>query len=216
MNEINPIYQGEAAIIIGTGPSLSDEQLKIAINAQIYGRARLFGCNNAYQVAILDVHLACNWQWWDKYFEDIKSHSCDKWTPRKESADKYEGVNYIEERWAGGLSINPSYIHAHHGSGPQIVNLATLYGCTKLLLIGWDMRFPGKISDHEYTGKRHFHNETDLTSKHWPRTGPNGELAGLIKEMETIKPADYGIEIINCTPNSAMTCFPMGNLEDCL
>jgi hypothetical protein len=47
-------------------------------------------------------------------------------------------------------------------------------------------------------------------------TGPNGELSGLIKEMETIHPADYGIRIINCTPGSAMTHFEMMDLTDAI
>jgi hypothetical protein len=51
--------------------------------------------------------------------------------------------------------------------------------------------------------------------RHFTRNlGPNGELIGLIKEMETIHPSDYGIEIINCTPGSALTHFPMGELRD--
>ena len=51
--------------------------------------------------------------------------------------------------------------------------------------------------------------------QHFTRNlGPDGELVGLIKEMETIKPEDYGIEIINCTPDSAMKCFPFGELKD--
>jgi hypothetical protein len=78
------------------------------------------------------------------------------------------------------------------------------------------MRFPGKITDRNYTEPRHFFGEDELTKTHWPKTDPNGDLGGLIKEMETIIPSDYGIEIINATPNSAMTCFPMMSLDDAI
>lgn len=194
------------AVIIGTGPSLTDDQLELCSHMP------RFGVNNAFQLG-LDVHLACNWQWWDEYWPEIKDDPCEKWTPRKKSADKY-GVNYIEEVWIDGLSTNKTKIAAHHGSGPQIVNIALHYGVKRMLLIGWDMRYPDKVSDKQYKSDRHYFGEYPSKLQHWPKTGAQGQLEGLIKEMETIKPEDYGIEIINCTPNSAMKCFPMGNLED--
>lgn len=186
-------------IIIGTGPSLTQEQLN-----QV-SHLKKFGVNNAFEFD-LDVHLACNWQWWDVYWDQIKDYRCDKWTPRIESAEKY-GINYIEERWADGLSTDPSYIHAHHGSGPQVVNLALHYGVKTMILIGWDMC---------YREKRHYFGEYPKSLQHFPRVGPNGEMTGLIKEMETINPEDYGIEIINCSPESALTCFPLKSLSECL
>ena len=198
-------FQGMTGVIVGTGPSLTDKQLKAVEHLP------KFGVNNAFKLG-LDVHLACNWQWWDRYWDEIKDYPCDKWTPRKESAEKY-GINYIEERWEPGLSADKSYICAHHGSGPQIVNIALHYGIKKMILIGWDMKYPGKVTDKHYTGKRHYFGEYPKELQHWPRTGPNGELAGLIREMETINPSDYGIEIVNCTPNSAMTHFPFRSLS---
>lgn len=75
-----------------------------------------------------------------------------------------------------------------------------------MLLVGWDMR---------HQGKRHYFGEYPGPMHHVTKNlGPNGELIGLIKEMETIKPADYDIEIINCTPGSALTHFPQGRLDD--
>ena len=200
--------EDRVCVVIGTGPSLTQEQLD-----QV-SHLRWFGVNNAFRLG-LDVHLACNWQWWDEYYDEIKDYDCHKWTPRKESADKYK-LNYIEEVWIDGLSTDNTKIAAHHGSGPQIVNMALHYGVKKMILIGWDMRYPGKVTDKQYEGQRHYFGEYPKQLQHWPRTGTNGELSGLIKEMETINPADYGIEIINCTPDSAMTCFPMMDLEVCL
>jgi hypothetical protein len=202
----------KTAIVAGNGPSLTPGLIRI-INQQ-KGKHRIFGCNNAIFYLDLDAHLACNYQWWDFYAEQVKEHPCDKWTPRKESAEKYPWVRYIEERWEDGLSTDKSYICAHHGSGPQILNIALHYGYERFLLIGWDMRYPGKISNHQYNGQRHFFGEYPSSMQHWPRTGQNGELTGLIKEMETIKPERYGIEIINCSPGSAMKCFPMSTLEE--
>jgi len=77
------------------------------------------------------------------------------------------------------------------------------------------MRYLGKTGPSTYTRRRYL-DEDPLTINHWPQTGPNGEQTGLIKEMETIVPADYGIEIINCTVDSAMHCFPMMDLREAI
>lgn len=158
----------------------------------------------------------CNYQFWDYYWPKIKGFRCHKWTTRPELQGKYEGLNYIREEWIDGLSTDKSYIAAHHGTGPQVINLAYHYGCEVIILIGWDMKYPGKVTNTEYLGKRHYFGEYPKELQHWPRTEANGDLGGLIKEVETIKPEDYGIEIINCTPESALTCFPLKSLSECL
>lgn len=203
---INPIYQGQTAILCGTGPGITKEVIQSCNAARASGDVKLFGVNLNYRIFDLDVHLACNSGFWDEFWNDIKTHPCEKWTPREESAEQYS-INFIEERWAPGLSTDPSYIHAHHGSGPQSVNLALHYGITRMILVGWDMRYPPG-------GKRHYFGEYPAPLLHWPQTGPNGEMTGLISEMETIRPDDYGIEIVNCTPGSALKHFPSGDLKD--
>ena len=196
-------------VIIGTGPSLTLEQIEKV------SHLRKFGANRAFEFNV-DVLHGCNYQFWDHYWPQVKDLPCEKWTTRPELKGKYPGLNYIEERWIDGLSTDPSYVAAHHGTGPQVLNLALHYGCKVMFLIGWDMKFPGKIDNRRYTGKRHYFGEDPLTEIHWPKTSPDGSLGGLIREMETIHPEDYGIEIINCTPGSAMTCFPMMDLDKAL
>ena len=202
-------YPGETAIVCGTGPSITPEIIK-TVN---HSGHRVFGANRAYEIFNCDVIHGCNYQFWHHYWPQIKGQSFDKWTTRPELEGVYPSLEYIEERWEDGLSSDPSWISAHHGTGPQLVNIAYLYGCTRLLLVGWDMRYLGKTGPRQYTRRRYL-GEDPLTINHWPQTGPNGEQTGLIKEMETIRPADYGIEIINCTPDSAMHCFPMGELSE--
>ena len=77
------------------------------------------------------------------------------------------------------------------------------------------MAYKGKTGPREYTQRRYL-GEDPLTINHWPKTGPNGEQTGLIAEMETIIPKDYGIEIINTTVDSAMRCFPVMDLNEAI
>lgn len=191
----------DVGVIVGCGPSLTLDQLDKVSHLKRYG------ANRSFEFGV-DVVLGCNFEFWDHYWPEIKDLPCDKWTTHPTLKDsRPDGLNWIEGRWEDGISTNPDYIAYHHGSGPQILNLAYHYGVRRFILIGWDMC---------YREKRHYFGEDALTEKHHPRTGPNGELAGLIKEMETINPEIYGIEIINCTPDSAMTCFPMMPLDEAL
>ena len=208
MTDIPRKFPGDAAIVCGTGPSITPE----IIDAVNHSGLRVFGANRAYEIFNCEVVHGCNHQFWHHYWPDIKGRSFDKWTTRPELENVYPGLEYIEERWEDGLSSDPTWISAHHGTGPQLVNIAYLYGCTRLLLVGWDMRYLGKTGPREYTRRRYL-DEDPLTINHWPQTGPDGEQTGLIAEMETIHPEDYDIEIINCTPGSAMKCFPMGELS---
>jgi hypothetical protein len=204
-------FKDQTVIVAGTGPSLTQDVCILCNNSGL----PIYGCNNTWTALNLDVFLACNPEYYDHYWERIRFNPMKKYTWDKATAEKY-GINYIAGRWADGLSTDPNFIHYHHGAGPQILNVALHHGFQRMLLVGWDMRYPGKIDRYNFTEKRHFFGEDSLTKKHYPNTGPNGEFTGLIKEMETIKPEEYGIEIINCTPNSAMTCFPFGNLKDYL
>ena len=208
---IEPIYYGQTAAIIGTGPSLTQEQLDKVKHL------KKFGANRAFEFD-LDVLHGCNHQFWHYYWHKVKDLRCDKWTTRPELT--YPGLNYIREEWIPGLSKDPTYIAAHHGTGPQLINIAYHYGIKRMLLIGWDMKF-----SPDYNGKaqqigakpRHYFGEYPKELQHWPSVKvKDGVLTGLIEEMETIKPEDYGIEIINCTPDSAMTCFPMMTLDEAL
>ena len=208
-------WPGATAVIVGTGPSLTPSDLELCRQAREAGRVRLFAANRAAELVPADVIHGCNFQFWEHYWPALAHLPAEKWTTRPELDGRFPGLHYIPERWEPGLSRDPTWIAAHHGTGPQLVNLAYLYGCTRLLLLGWDMRFHGKRGPREYDRRRYL-GEDPLTLQHWPRTGPAGELEGLIREMETIRPAEYGIEIINVTPGSALRCFPFEDFANAI
>lgn len=215
-------YAGETAIIAGTGPSLTPESIKLCNDARAKGKVRIFAANRAHELFDCDVMHACNSAFYLLWWHLLENKEFEKWTTDSSTQTipavdlNHLPVVYIKTKQEPGLSCDPSYICHHHGTGPMLVNIAYLYGCTKLILIGWDMRYPGKVDDRNYNKPRRYLGEDKLTLLGWPKTGPDGERPVLIKEMETIKPEEYGIEIINCTPNSALKCFEMRPLSECL
>jgi hypothetical protein len=199
-------------IIIGTGPSLTPYAIHWAIMKRRKGW-RLFGVNNVYQEIELDVHLSCNPEWWDEYSSDkrLLDGLFDKWTWDIPTHKKYQYViknlKYIEGRWGPSLSKDPRWIHYGHSSGYQIMGVAYHYGVREFYLLGYDMAYPPNQP-------RHFFGEYPSSLYHNPKTGPNGEFIGLIRQFETIDEADLGIKVINLCPTSALNHFQKGNTDD--
>lgn len=93
-------------------------------------------------------------------------------------------------------------LHYGDNSGYQAINLAYLLGATKIVLLGYDMQMTG--------GKAHWHTDhqkplnaggSDL--EHWAKLFP--QLA--------IDLAQEGIEVVNCTRETALTCFKRQTIE---
>jgi len=198
-------------IVIGTGPSLTQEAIEL-INASSLPK---FGCNNTYQVCELTALLACNPEWWDYYWEDVRKGEFTKWTWDKPTSEKY-GIAYIKGEWGDSLSTDPEVIHYGHSSGYQLLNLAYHFGVREFVLCGYDLRYPRNYDRNARRpgGDRHFFGEYAPELEHWPMVGPSGEMTGLLDCYRTIDAKELGIRIINCSPGSALDFFEMGKLEN--
>lgn len=202
------------ALIIGTGPSLTADALTLVNGSNL----PKFGCNAVYRVVPnLTALLGCNYEFWDYYWSEVKNLPCDLWSSHPESKQGHP-LKRVRGEWRDGLSTNPEVIHYGHSSGYQLINLALHYGVTEFVLIGYDLKYPKGYDGHKKRagGDRHFFGEYPKALQHWTRfnIGDSGELNGLLDCYRTIKPEDYGIRIINCSPGSALDFFEMGSLED--
>jgi hypothetical protein len=224
-NPIEPKFEGETAVLIATGPSISREQVDFVRIAQRENKCKIFTVNIAYQLAPeTDVQVSCNEDWWNYYWPRdhvLRDMPGDKYTWFKYIADKYK-IKYIHAAEKSGLSTDPRTIHINKGSGPMAINVALHYGVKKLLLIGHDMKFaPDYNGQQKKAGSapRHYFGEYPKELRHWPsvkvgKSNP-GTLDGLIEAYNTM-PSDLkkkGMKVINCTPNSALSTFPMSTLE---
>ena len=148
---------------------------------------------------------ACDASWWNQYagvprFEGLKY-------TQDECALVYPTVTYVESAGLPGLSLDRKIIHEGSNGGYQAINLAVHFGAKRIILLGYDMK-------NGPDGQIHHHGDH-------PR-GMNNPGPGLysdwIEKYGTME-LDLnraGVEIINCTPGSALECFPMAKLEDVL
>ena len=207
---------GRTVACIGTGPSLTREQIE---TARAKGWA-LFGCNLVFrEVADLDVLFACNGPFWDYYLcadHGLREHAAEKWTSDREAAEKW-GLRYIRGRSGRGLSTDPAKLHHGHSSGFQLLGLAYLMGAARIVLLGYDVRYAADYSASERapgSTPRHFFGEYPSALRHWPRVGiVDGVLTGLVSLYESVA-AQGAVEVINCSPGSALECFPRRDVRD--
>ena len=202
----------KTVVCIGTGPSLTPEQIVAARRRQF----ALYACNNAiFMAPDARVLYAVNLAWWDHYHDQIMDFPCSRWTTNKDAASKY-GLNWIAEKNAPGLSTDPMVVHHGHGSGYTMVNLAFLQGAERIILLGYDLKYAA-----DYDGKarqvgsspRHYFGEYPSSMQHWPsvqvKDGVHVELLDLYRSV-----AEQGaVEILNATPDSAIDCFPRINIH---
>lgn len=195
-------WPGATCVVAGSGPSLTQQQADSCRAAGI----RAVAVNDAHRLLPwADVLYACDAAWWKEH-DGALDFKGERWSshsePRNEKLDtaKRWGLHLVHGAHARGFSLDQRRINYGQNSGFQAVNLALLFGATRVLLIGFDMHIK---SGYHFFG-RHGH------------TLRNTDPAQFIKNFNmaaTDLLAHPGIEIVNCSPGSALTCFPQMDLE---
>jgi hypothetical protein len=179
---------------------------------------RLFGCNVVYQlVPDLELLYGCNYRFWEHYWSrGLSKHKAEKWTVNKYAAEMFD-INWIAERFQRGLSTDRDIISHGHGSGFSLVSMAYRAGAERIVLLGYDLRY---AEDYDGKGRqigstpRHFFGEYPTHMQHWPSVQvKDGVHVELVELYRSIKEQGL-VEVINCTPDSAIDCFPMVDIEN--
>lgn len=197
-------FEGRVAVIFATGPSLTEEVVETIRPYHEDGTVVAFGCNDAYRIVpYLDVHYACDPPWWKLHVdhESIMEHRAIKWTQDAGAAQQY-GVNLVKGTSGNGFSKSQELIHFGGNSGYQVINLALLYGCSRFLLVGYNMGVP--------PGKQHH-----FFGQHPSPLSRGTSFGSFVSSYSTIQP-DIKRRIVNCTPESALKCFAAGGLKEVL
>ena len=141
---------------------------------------------------------ACDRQWWDIHLENVRKTFTGKLYTQwhnPEQKDKVwtesEGITAIEGCRVKGLGKDK--LHFNSNSGAQAINLAYLLGATRIILLGYDMGATG--------------------NSHWfgshPKALRNGNYTNYVADFNRL--ADdlkrEGVEVINCTRQTALTQF---------
>lgn len=201
-------WKGYEVAIIASGPSLTAEDCARVGEWREANKAarRCIVINSTYRLAMFaDVLYACDFYWWEKYWEQIcaSGFAGQLWTQDQRAKNRYE-VNLIVSQRNKGLSRRKDTIHQGGNSGFQAINFAYLAGAFRIILLGFDMQMTGGK-------KHHFGNHPEGLNKNLP-------FKMWIPEMEVLA-ADLkreAIEVVNATRETALTCFARLPIEDAL
>lgn len=147
---------------------------------------------------------AADADWWEHYRPDQSDMAdrFDMYGSHELIGNEY-GVNplMVDERLSE-WDLSGTRL-AHLGcSGAQAINLAAAFGARLALLIGFDM-----------TNARASHFDGDHPDK--LRNAQPNDFVKWRAAIDAAGPVP-GMDVINCTPGSALTAFPFGDLEDSL
>ena len=203
---VEPLWKGETVAILGGGPSLDQAQVDACRD-----RCRVIAVNNAYHLAPWAAMLYFSDEvWWCWHHGGVDNKGVSH--PGDGRYRKFAGIKaalqnaatYYREpavRVLQNYDDNPGLCEIKNGvytgrsSGYQAINLAAHLGVSSILLLGFDMR--------AVAGRTHWHME------HKRPTAPEDLKNVMLPRFQTLVApcAQREIEIVNCTPGSAIDCF---------
>lgn len=145
--------------------------------------------NNSWTAApFATVIYAADRRWWQKNHDTVDSPA-EKWTRDPEAANVY--------------GINRHKTPTIDNSGLRAIDLAVYFGAARVILLGYDCKLTG--------GKAHFHGD------HKGMSNPNHnkckmwhiQFTRLAKRLKKV-------EVLNCSRETALQCFPRVTLEQAL
>ena len=206
------LFEGKTAALLASGPSLTPRQVWECAQA---GWA-LFGCNNQCIYA-LDVLWAPDMEWLDIVDPRRVEHIPHRFTTatrgqrqQRQNPPRFRANwQYLETDPNIVWSDMPSKLARGQHAGYQLINLAGLAGCKRLVLLGYDGR---RVKQADGTRARHWFG---VHPGHLNKKSKFDEFnQNYLQLPDTL--ADRGIEVINATENSAIEAFERASLADCI
>lgn len=106
-----------------------------------------------------------------------------------------------------GLSLDPLRINQGGNSGHQALNLAVLFGCNPIVLVGFDMRLGPGGEKHFYPDHREgLSNPDHMACMRW--------AVRFRLTVPDLKRA--GVTVLNASRRTALDCFPRVTLDEAL
>ncbi len=198
-----PNWAGETVVVVATGPSVADVPLEIG-----KGRAKFIAVKDAWKICTWAEYLyACDHHWWVAH-KGVVEFEGQRIAFNPRTLEQWRGLSFLKVEIAKQkrefLFDNVGTIGWGGNSGFHAINLAAQFGAKKIILCGFDFTIENGrhfFGDHPYKG-----GPSAPNCKQWARIIDDGAYA-----LE-----DRGIEVINCSPISALQAFPKMRFEDAL
>lgn len=186
-------------IILGTGPSLTRSDVELCRDS---GHT-VIAVNDAYALAPwADILWAGDKKWWQWHYDDI-SHAFKGRMLTIGKGVEYAGVEFVPSKAGMFLNFDPERpIRQGYNSCFAAMNWAILQGARRIVFLGLDCK-------------------VNKNQSHYFGDHPDGKRSPyhlFIKAFEEAAKqlVDTDIEVINASPDSAVTCFRQMTIRQAL
>lgn len=201
------LWKGATVCILGGGPSLTAAQVEACRR-----RVRVIAVNTSYQLAPwADILYFCDeaWYGWWRDSESFRNFGGIKVALQNARSWEWDKEIKVLENYGGpeaqtGLCEIRDGVYTGRNSGNQAIQLAAHLGAKRILLLGFDMRADGPRTHWHMTHRRPTPPE-DFKNSMLPWFAP------LVEPLRR-----RGVEVVNCTPGSAIDCFQKMAIEEVL
>jgi hypothetical protein len=201
---VTPEWKGERCYIIGGGPS-------VAVTDCSNLPGRIIAINEAGLSVRPDADILffadCRWYLWNQ--ERLNSFTGKRivttWVGGQGRPITDNRLHVLERIRRNKMPIWPLSQEPNKlsgwCSGGQSINLAYHLGAKQIVLIGFDMNDQGKANFH---------------LRHQAPPLRNRKKNKFIPAITSLKPGldQANVDVVNCTPGSALTCFPVMSLDE--
>ncbi len=165
----------------------SGPSMSQAVADSVRGRCNVIAVSDCYRLAPwADALVSQDRPWW-RYHSEAMQFAGRKFSG---GAEKIEGTEKVEFEGSIGTGTNSALLACHVA--------VKVFGANRILLLGVDMGGTHFFGPHpeplKNTSTSRFE-QMKLQFAHWQHKG---------------------VSVINCSPDSALTCFPKATIEDCL
>lgn len=196
---IPQVWSGDTVFVIGGGPSLA------GFDSRVLDGRRVIAVNCAFRLGQFDVMFYGDPLWPDLYGKGLEDFGGLKITVREEHLNR-PGIRVVfREAHAMGLSTKPAVLHWNLSSGACAINLATLLGAGKIVLLGFDMQ---QKNGHNNYHRDYLHKDGTHASVGNYEVMRN-RFPPIARDLEKLN-----IPCINACPDSAIDCFPKCTIEE--
>lgn len=193
-------FKGEIVFCVASGPSLTQEDVD-----SIRGKARVITVNTSFlRAPWADIHYSNDHDWWQEYEQQIRTTcSGERWTGHPMVGEQLGLYTIPYDKRGRGLQEDPTKINWGGNSGYAALQLAYKTNPRLIGLLGYDMK--GQLGSSS-----HWHGD------HPEKVRKDFNFAMWIPHFEEVA-KDFeskGIEVINFTRDSDLTCFKKLTLEE--
>jgi hypothetical protein len=211
----SPFDRGwHTAVVVASGPSFDQAQADTIEAARAAGAVRCIVVNECFRlIPKADALYAADAAWYSLRIADVRAtFRGELWTQHegqlRVDGGKREqwidvagrwGIKIIRSEPGAGMHPADNCVYRGGNSGHQAIGLATLFGATRIVLCGFDLQ------------GGHWHGQHPLPLS-------NGNPASWREKFEPLARdlAAAGIDCVNASAATALTCFPRAKLAEAL